>query len=95
LNLPALQAFFQDNPGRFIPDALSTQQNSLEQDFEAGEDVFAGYLMVGVDFSKWNLLAGARARTRRAILANELLFADGDFTGRTNPARGAPPTTPT
>ena len=89
LNLPALKSFFDTNPDRFIADTLTTQQNSLEQDFEAGEDVYAGYAMLGVDFSKWNLLAGARLEnTRGEYLANELLFAGGAFTGRTNPARG-------
>ena len=89
LNLPALKSFFETNPDKFIADTLTTQQNSLEQDFEAGEDVYAGYAMLGVDFSKWNLLAGARLEnTRGEYLANELLFAAGAFTGRTNPARG-------
>ena len=33
LNLPALQQFFQTNPGRFTFDALATQSDSLVQDF--------------------------------------------------------------
>ena len=89
LNLDALKAFVDSNPGRFVADTVTTQQNSLEQDFDAGEDVYAGYLMAGIDFSTWNLLAGARVEnTQGAYSAHELLFAGGAFTGRTNPARG-------
>ena len=87
--LPTLQAFFAANPNRFVFDPTSTLQNSLEQDFDAGEDVYAGYVMGGIDFAKWNLMAGVRVEnTRGDYSANELLFANGAFTGRTNPATG-------
>lgn len=89
LNLPALQEFFQQNPNRFAFDALTTQQNSLDQDFSAHETVYAGYAMAGVSFSTWNLLAGVRIETTRAdYFANELIFANGVFTGRLNKASG-------
>lgn len=88
LNLPALQDFFRQNPTRFAFDALTTLQNSLEQDFSAGETVYAGYGMAGMDFLRWNLL-GLRVETTRAdYFANELIFASGAFIGRINRARG-------
>ena len=90
LNLAGLQQFFSDNPARFAFDAVSTAQNSVEQDFTADEQVYAGYGMVGVDFSGWNLLAGVRVEATRAeYAARELVFAGGAFTGRTNPANGS------
>ena len=89
INLGALQDYFNANPGRFVFDALVTRQNSLEQDFDAGEDVYAGYGMVAFDFAKWNLLAGVRVEsTHGRYSAHELLFASGAFTGRTRPAVG-------
>ncbi len=89
LNLQALKEFFQQNPGRFVRDSLSSLQNSLQQDFNASEAVYAGYGMVGVDFSNWNLMAGVRVETTRGdYFANELVFAKGVFTSRVNPAAG-------
>ncbi len=89
LNLAALQQFFDQNPGRFAFDALTTQQNSLDQDFSASESVYAGYGMLGIDFTRWNLLAGVRVEsTRGDYFANELQFTGGAFTGRALPATG-------
>ncbi len=89
LNLPVLQQFFQGNPDRFAFDARGSLQNSLEQDFDASENVYAGYLMTGVDFARWNFLAGVRVEnTRATYMANELLFAGGAFTGNFNRATG-------
>jgi TonB-dependent receptor len=90
LNLGRLQEFFRANPSRFTFDALTTSQNSVEQDFTAEERVVAGYGMVGIDFSRWSLLAGVRVEATRAdYAAHELVFANGAFTGRTNPATGS------
>jgi TonB-dependent receptor len=90
LNLSGLQEFFRANPNRFVFDALTTHQNSLEQDFSADEQVIAGYGMVGMDFTRWNLMAGVRVEgTRADYTAQELIFANGAFTGRTVPAVGS------
>jgi TonB-dependent receptor len=90
LDLAGLQQFFRDQPARFAFDAVSTAQNSVEQDFTADERVYAGYGMVGMDFTGWSLMAGVRVETTRAdYAARELLFDDGSFTGRTNPAAGS------
>jgi TonB-dependent receptor len=89
LNLPSLQDFFRANPTRFAFDARSTSQNSVEQDFTANESVLAGYGMLGIDLTRWNLMAGVRVEgTRADYSAHELVFANGAFTGRTNPATG-------
>lgn len=89
LNLPALQQFFRDNPNRFVRDDSTSLQNSLEQDFDASENVYAGYLMTGVDFTRWNLMAGVRVETTRATYsANELLYAAGAFTRNFNRRSG-------
>jgi TonB-dependent receptor len=90
LNLTGLQEFFRANPSRFAFDALTTSQNSVEQDFTADESVLAGYGMIGVDFTRWNLMAGVRLEATQAeYAAQELVFANGVFTGRTNPANGS------
>ena len=89
LNLGALQQFFRDNPGRFTFDALTTAQNSVEQDFTAEETVVAGYGMLGLDFPRGNLLAGVRVETTNGTYsAGELVFANGVFTGQVNPVTG-------
>jgi TonB-dependent receptor len=89
LNLPALQQFFKDNPSRFVRDDSSSLQNSLEQDFDATEDVYAGYLMTGVDFTRWNIMAGVRVEaTHGTYTANQLLYSGGAFTRTFNRVSG-------
>ncbi len=90
LNLSGLQEFFSANPSRFAFDAVTTAQNSVEQDFTADESVLAAYGMFKVDFERWNLMAGLRVESTRAdYAANELIFAGGVYTGRTVPAVGS------
>lgn len=90
LNLPGLQEFFRSNPDRFVFDSLTTAQNSIEQDFSADERVAAGYGMAGIDFGRWNLMAGVRVEATRAdYTAQELIFANGAFSGRAVPATGS------
>ena len=68
----------------------TTSQNSVEQDFTADERVVAGYGMVGVDFTRWNLLAGVRLEATRADYAAQRVdLRQRAFTGRTIPATGA------
>jgi TonB-dependent receptor len=89
LNLPVLKEFFTENPDRFAFDARTSLQNSLEQDFDATENVYAGYLMTGVDFARWNFLAGVRVeRTDGSYAANELLFTAGTFNSNFNRVSG-------
>jgi len=89
LNLAALQQFFTSRQDLFTFDALTTQADSLVQDFEADERVAAGFLMGQVDFDRWNLLAGVRLEhTSGDYRANELIYRSGAFTGATRPALG-------
>jgi TonB-dependent receptor len=89
LNLPAIQEFFRDNPERFVFDASTSLQNSLEQDFDAEENVYAGYLMTGIELGRWNVLAGVRVEATDATYnANELIFARGAFTRTFNRVSG-------
>lgn len=83
LNMPAIESFFAANPERFVLDELASLQDSTADDFEASEDVFAGYAMVELPIAaRWTLLAGVRLEhTSADYAANELLFDDGDFTG--------------
>jgi hypothetical protein len=64
INLQVMKDFFEQNPGRFVSDPLTSEQNSLQQDFTASEAVYATR-MVGLDFSKWHLMAGVRVETTR------------------------------
>lgn len=89
INLPGLHDFFRNDPSRFVFDALTTSQNSVEQDFTADERVVAGYGMFGLELDGWNLMAGVRVEATSAdYSAFELLFEDGAYTGRANPVTG-------
>jgi TonB-dependent receptor len=89
LDLAALQQFFNTRQDLFTFDALTTQADSLVQDFEAEERVAAGFLMGQVEFGGWNVLAGVRVEhTSGDYRANELLYRAGAFTGAIRPAVG-------
>ena len=90
LNLVGLQAYFAASPAVFTFDALATKSDSLVQDFEADEQVAAGYLMRTLTFDRWNLIAGVRVEhTSGDYQANELLLSNGTFTGNVRPATGS------
>ena len=90
INLQVMKDFFEQNPGRFVSDPLTSEQNSLQQDFTASEAVYATYGMIGLDFAKWHLMAGVRVEATRAdYYANELIYANGVYTGRYIPAQGS------
>lgn len=83
INLPANEAFFAANPGRFAFDSLGSLNNSIAGDFDASEDVLAGYGMASVNLSPtWTALAGARyERTEADYGANALSTPGGTFSG--------------
>lgn len=83
INLAALEAFFAANPQRFTPDPIGSLNNSIAGDFDAEEDVYAGYAMGGVDLTPTlNLLAGVRLEaTDTSYGANELSTVRGVFSG--------------
>ncbi|MBL9192649.1 MAG: TonB-dependent receptor [Opitutaceae bacterium] len=83
INLPANEAFFTANPGRFAFDPLGSLNNSLAGDFDATEEVLAAYGMASVNLSTtWNALAGVRyEHTTADYAANALSTPGGTFSG--------------
>ncbi len=83
LDLAANQAFFAANPGRFTLDPLGTLSDSVSGDFDATEDVLAGYAQATVELAKGlTLLAGLRVEaTETTYGANELSTVGGTFSG--------------
>ncbi|MES2695589.1 MAG: TonB-dependent receptor [Verrucomicrobiota bacterium] len=83
LNLQANKAFFAANPNRFTLDTLGTFGDSLSGDYEASEDVYAGYFMASVKLApQWTLLAGVRVeKTETQYGAYELPSVGGTLTG--------------
>ena len=69
LNLAGLQDFFAQNPARFVFDALTTSQNSVEQDFTADETRHRRLRHDRDRLRGWNLLAGVRVEATRADYA--------------------------
>lgn len=83
LNLAANQAYFSANPGRFTLDPLGSLSDSVSGDFDATEDVFAGYAQATIELAKGlSLLAGLRVEaTETTYGANELSTVGGTFSG--------------
>ncbi len=73
IDLAANQRFLRDNPGRFTFDAASSLANSTEADFDATEEVLAGYAMATVELGgRSTLLGGVRVeRTDATYSGNE------------------------
>ncbi|WP_438481120.1 TonB-dependent receptor [Oleiharenicola lentus] len=75
LNLEANKAYFAANPGRFTFDAATTLADSMSGDFDASEDVAAGYAMASLDLNKtMNVLAGVRYEATEANYGANQLF---------------------
>lgn len=83
LNLEANKAYFAANPQRFTLDPIGSLSDSVSGDFDAEEDVWAGYAMATVELDRrWTLLAGVRVEaTETRYGANELSRPGGTFTG--------------
>ncbi len=83
LNLAANKAFFAANPNRFNLDVLGTLNDSVAGDFDAEEEVMAGYAMGRIELNRaWSLLAGLRVEaTETSYGANELSRPNGTFAG--------------
>ena len=70
LNLAGLQEFFDANPSRFAFDALTTQQNSRRAGLHAPTRAsWPATAWCGIDFTRWNLMAGVRVEATRADYA--------------------------
>ena len=83
INLPALQAYFAANPGRFTYDAAGSLDNSISADYDASEDVSSAYGMASINVTPmFTVLAGLRVeQTDARYAANELNSRAGAFTG--------------
>lgn len=83
INLEANKAYFVANPSRFTLDPIGTLSDSLSGDFDASEDVYAGYALTSVRMNQgWSLLAGLRVEaTETTYGANELSRVGGTFAG--------------
>ncbi len=83
LDVPAIEAFFAANPTLTEFEPLDSLEDSLASDFEASEDVLAGYAMAELMVAEnITMLAGVRVEyTDANYAANELFFNDGDFEG--------------
>jgi TonB-dependent receptor len=74
--------FFFANADQFRFQEVSSTTNSVEDDYDAEEDILAGYVMTEGDFGAFSFLAGVRVEhTDLEIGAFEALFVDDDFQG--------------
>jgi TonB-dependent receptor len=77
--------FFFSNPDQFRFQEVSSTTNSIEDDYDAEEDILAGYVMSEGEFGKLSFLAGVRIeRTELQIEAFEAIFVDDEFQGIEN-----------
>jgi TonB-dependent receptor len=73
--------FFQANRSLFELDGDGTRADSDAEDFDADENVFAGYVMTTVDAGRWRFIPGVRVEyTDLSYRGNEVTFdEDGDY----------------
>lgn len=83
LDLEANKRFFAANPNRFTLDPIATLSDSISGDFDAKEDVVAGFAMATVELQPGlTMLAGLRVEsTETKYGANELSTIGGSFSG--------------
>lgn len=89
----AFRSYFASNRGDFNERPRDVDENIIlntVQDFEADEDVYAGFLMGTWEWSDWRLIAGARVeRTDFSSDGNEIILdIDGDLDS-VNPTSGS------
>ncbi|MBI4625191.1 MAG: TonB-dependent receptor [Verrucomicrobia bacterium] len=65
LDVPKIASAIRSNPGDFALNVASSVENSTVDDGEASEEVYAGYLMAGIDLGKLNILTGVRIEETR------------------------------
>lgn len=80
-----LADFFFDNREQFAFQEQSSTTNSVEDDYDAEEDILAGFIMSEGAFGPLRFLAGVRVeRTDLEISAFEALFVNDEFQGISN-----------
>jgi TonB-dependent receptor len=76
-------AFFAANPALTTPDVAGSAANSIEDDYDIDEYIYAGYAMGSLRLGQLTLLAGARwERTDATIRAVEARNVAGTIVGR-------------
>jgi len=74
--------FIAANPALVTPSTVEQIQNSIEDDYNIAEYIYAGYLMGTTSFKNLTLLGGIRwERTNATIRAVEARFSGKDFVG--------------
>lgn len=66
INYSAAEQFFRDSNARFLADAATTRTDSLVTDFNASEEVLAGYGMANFEFHGVTVIAGLRVEQTNA-----------------------------
>ena len=75
--------FIRDNPALVVPDPVESASNSIEDDYDIDEYIYAGYVMGSIKINQLTLLAGARwERTDATIRAVEARSAGTTLLGR-------------
>lgn len=64
-NVPMVAAAIKNSPDDFSLNVANSVTNSIVNDGKASEEVYAGYLMFGIDFGKLNVLTGVRMEETR------------------------------
>jgi len=80
VNYRAAELAYFSQRALFERSELDSIEESLASDFEASEDITAGYLMAGIETGGWSVVGGVRAeRTDADYAAYDLVFDDGDL----------------
>ncbi len=83
VNLPAAFTFLNANRGLLTVDPTESASNSIEDDYDIGENILALYAMGSLEVNdRLTALAGARyERTEASVIGFELREANGSFQG--------------
>ena len=82
INTDATWAYLQANPALTISDPVDSAANSIEDDYDIAEYIYAGYAMGSVTYDRLTILGGLRwERTDARIRAVEARFQGNTFLG--------------
>jgi len=82
LNPDATWDFVAANPALVTPDPVDSAANSIEDDYDIAEYIYAGYMMGSVTVNKLTLMGGLRwEKTEARIRAVEARFQGSTFLG--------------
>ncbi|NUN51960.1 MAG: TonB-dependent receptor [Planctomycetaceae bacterium] len=83
INWPVVWQYTQDNPALTVFDPVASESNSVEDDYDITEDIYAGYGMATLRYGRLTLLGGLRwERTEGSVSAVEARTANGVNLGR-------------